>query len=531
MRCKNCNIEIEEYETFCNRCKKELKKTSSRRDVKELEKLIENQKKLNDLDNTKELVNLDVLVKEELKEEIVEPIEDVLVDENKPKKNNSKLIIIIISIIVALVIVLILSLLLFKDNNEQEEITTPNYEKIINEYGKHIEKIIEDYQIANNSTPIFEDITDSITYKKHDVSCKINNIYSDGSVYLNDCKVDNTLTKYSYGKEQEIKEGKKISIYKISYNDGYASYVETKENNSTLVGTITCKTEMCDFISAYDKYVVIKEDSSYYLYNYESDDMEFGPFNITHEYMLSNNILSHNGKVYGIYYNTEGINNIYNVNTSKTLKNVKGTPVVGEYYYDPSVIYKYNYIAMDNNGKTDFVSLKSGNISFSIKETLGKFIEDTNEKIVYILGYTDEVGEFKIYNINGKLLFNGEVFKEFKVGSEKLLVATDTKFKVYDKNLKLETSSKKYDKVLGIYEDFVVVTLNNTLKILSINDKEYVTFKEEWDENKYVFYSDLSGWKTIDGNDAINIVFENKDLTGSYINFYYIPKTKESGIY
>ena len=46
MRCKNCNIEIEKYEIFCDECKKELKKASSRTDVKELERLIENQKRL-----------------------------------------------------------------------------------------------------------------------------------------------------------------------------------------------------------------------------------------------------------------------------------------------------------------------------------------------------------------------------------------------------------------------------------------------------------------------------------------------------
>ena len=64
MKCNRCGKEIDELEIFCDDCKKELKKVSSRSDVEELEESIENQKKLTDLENTKELVNLDKLVEE-----------------------------------------------------------------------------------------------------------------------------------------------------------------------------------------------------------------------------------------------------------------------------------------------------------------------------------------------------------------------------------------------------------------------------------------------------------------------------------
>ncbi|MBQ9072035.1 MAG: hypothetical protein IJY25_02645 [Bacilli bacterium] len=542
MRCKNCNKEIEECEIFCDDCKKDLKKASSRRDVKELEKLIEDQKKLNDLENTKELVNLDVLIKEELKEEetientnIIEPtieikeeLKEEMVEIN-PKKSKKKVIIIIVSIILVFIIGILITLYIFNNKEEKsEEPKTIDYEKVITDYGKNAEELVKNYITENNEIPTWQSVSDLITYDKYDVVCEIHNIYSDGSIYLNECKVEDAIVEFSYGEEkEEIKEGKKVSVYKLSYENGFASYLSYQESGSTMLGTITCKTEECSFISAYEKYVIIKEESLYYLYNYETDTMEFGPFNINDEYMTALNILGYSGKLYGIYYNEDGINNIYNVNTNKTLKNIKGIPVVNELYYDPSIMYKYNLVAIDNNGNTDFVNLKSGNVSFTIKETLGTFIEDSTKKIVYILGYTDEPGEFKVYNSNGKLLFDGDTFTQFKVGTDNLLVANNTKFKVYDKDLKLETSSKTYDKVLGIYEDFVVVTKGNDLKILSIEDKEYVTFEDVWNES-YTFQSNLSGWSTVNEKKAINITLENNN---NYIKYYYIPSTKQSGTY
>ena len=65
MKCKNCGKGIEENKIFCDDCEKIMKENSSKAKVKELEELIENEKSLNDLENTKELNNLSDLVLEE----------------------------------------------------------------------------------------------------------------------------------------------------------------------------------------------------------------------------------------------------------------------------------------------------------------------------------------------------------------------------------------------------------------------------------------------------------------------------------
>ena len=91
MKCNRCGIEIEETEMFCKDCKKVFRKISSRSEVEELEELIENQKQLTDLENTKELVNLDSLVEEELKKEefIKDEINTLKIDEEYNEKTKT----------------------------------------------------------------------------------------------------------------------------------------------------------------------------------------------------------------------------------------------------------------------------------------------------------------------------------------------------------------------------------------------------------------------------------------------------------
>lgn len=543
MRCRGCNKEIEEYEIFCDDCKKELKKSSSKTDVRELEKLIEDQKKLTELENTKELDNLSNLVEEKLNEEVEQKEENLVTKEEikedtvviKENKNNKKkLVIIIISIICVLLISLILILVLL--NKDKEEVKEPNvidYEDVVNNYGTNIEDIVESYIDKKDEIPTWQMVSELITYNEHDVVCDIHNIYSDGSIYLNSCKVNNKKTKYSYGIEkEEIKEGKKINVYKIQYENDYYSY--SNEISTNLVGTITCKTENCDYISAYDKYVLIKEDNEYYIYNYETDSMEFGPFNMYDEYSYNNHLLVNYNTLYGIYYNSESSSNIYNIKTGKTLKNIKGNLVVSSLSFDPSVMYKYNYAVFNNNGENNFINLNTGNTSYSIEDNLGSFIEDEKNNIVYIASYKVDNTKFKIYNSNGKLLFDGKEFSYIKISNGNLIVATNRNYKIYDSNLKVKISSKEYDEILGLYDDFVVVTKDSNLIILSIEDVELANFEGVWDNQKYIFHSALSGWYTENGNNGIYLVIENKNVPygtlGSGFKYYYIPNTQEIGV-
>lgn len=546
MKCNRCGKEIEETEIFCKDCKKYLKEFSSKSDVEVLEELIENQKNLTDLENTKELINLDKLVEEELekeetvedktivfetnkeeKEKIKETREELnkeVIEDPKKEKNNKKKLIIIVSIVSIVLIGLIILLVIFssKDKPEENKKIIIDYEKAINAYGDNVTQITHDYITKNEDTPTWQYILENIDYDRYEVDCSIHNVYKDGSVYLSGCRVNNKKTKYTYGTlKEEIKEGKKVNVYKLDYS-GFIVYTGIDETSSILAGTITCKTEECTYINAYDNYVLIEEENEYYLYDYTNDSLNFGPFKLNSEY----DVLVHNNILYGIIYNEENTNNIYNVQTGKILKNIKGFLLPGEMDFDPTIMYKYNYAILVNGEKHEFVNLKTGNISYTIKESILSFIE--KNKIVYITTLTSN-NKYKIYNSNGKALFDGKEYVNFIIGENSFLVSTENNFKIYDKNLNIEVNSKTYDKVLGLYQDFVVALKDNNLILVNTDDKEYVTFENVWDDATNVFHYNLT--RKVDNK--ISVIIENKKVPsgtiGNSIEYYYDIKTKRSG--
>jgi len=537
MKCNRCGKEIEETEIFCSDCKKHLKKFSSRSDVEELEQLIEEQKNLIELESTKELVNLDKLVEEEIEKQetledktivfengVEEKTEEIKEDKPKKENNNKKKLILIIGIVsvILITIIILLIVILGKEKSVENKEVVIDYEKAINAYGDNITDIVQEYLEKNEEVPTWQYILEKIDYDRYEVECSIHNVYKDGSIYLSGCKVDNKKTKYTYGVEkEEIKEGKKINVYKLDYN-GFIVYTGINEVSSTIAGTVTCKTEECTYINAYDKYVLIEEENEYYLYDYTNDSLNFGPFKLNDEYdvLVNDNIL------YGIIYNKENTNNIYNVQTGKILKNVKGFLLPGEMDFDPTIMYKYNYAILVNGDKNEFVNLKTGNISYTIKESILSFVE--KNKIVYITTLTLN-NKYKIYNSNGKALFDGKEYINFIIGEKDFLVATENNFKVYDKDLNIQVNSSTYDEVLGLYQDFVVAVKDSNLILLNIEDKEYVTFENVWGDTDNIFHYN----QTRNSNNKIIVIVENKKIPqgtmGHYIEYYYDIKTKTSG--
>lgn len=517
MECKKCGKKIDELNIYCEECKELINKE------KELSFLIDKNKELNKLETTKELDTLNDFKND--KKETFSSLKDDLKDivnigeeELKLDSDKSSIVIVIVSIVLSLSIIGI-GLYFFLNNNKEENIIEEklklNYEKILSDYGDSVKLALQDYLQDNEEIPSWGVISDLIEYDDYIITCGIHNVYDDGNIYLTDCKVNNKKIVYTYGVEQQKEEGKKIDIY---LND-YSIYNDLE---GTQVGSITCKTEDCDYVSAYEKYVLIKEQGKYYIYNYENNIVEFGPFDIL-DNNYDNNVLVYQNKLYGILYKENENTNIYNINMDKKLKNIKGALIPLNEKYDPTIMYKYGYIIFNNEGIYNFVNLKTGNVSYSIDKELYTFIEDVNKNLVYIITKNLKTNKITIYNSNGKHLFNRNEFNEIRLINKDIVLSTDTKYYIYDSSLKLKLTSKEYNKILGIYDDFVVVVNNEYLELIDLNDSTLATFELKWDDTLYKFDNILSGKV----EDVIYIIIERSN---SSLKYYYNINTKEFGL-
>ena len=527
MECKRCTKKIDEFEKYCEDCKKILRKEI------ELDELIIENQKLNELEKTIEVETI-ADIKEEVKEivNLKEDTKEIKVEDNLKKsseedetlkefeeinKPNKKKIIIIVSIVLVILISVIISLILIFTKQEEKEVVEINYKEIINEYGDSLKNSLNEYLEDNEEIPSWSSIVNSIDYDKYEVECKIHKLYKDGNIYLNDCKVDNKKVKYSYGEEQE-EIGKELTIYKITSDNIYYSFKQ--EGTSEVAGTITCETEECEVTYAFEKYAIILENNKYYLYDYENNSMEFGPFSIKHGEEV---ILAFKNKLYGIIYNENDNKNIYSIEANKVLKNIDGVVLTSSLKLNPAIIYEYGYVIFENEGTYDFVNLNSGNVSYSINGELNSFIEDKKNNIVYITTYNEDNKKITIYNSNGKKLFDGKEFNNIILTNNNLIVSDDNSYYVYDSKLKLKLKSKEYNNILNIYDNFIIVVDNGYLEIVDINDKILATYDLVW-ENTYEFNNMLSGTD----NEKIHLTIQDT-VNDAVYKYYYNYSTKEYG--
>ncbi len=100
-----------------------------------------------------------------------------------------------------------------------------NNKEILEEYAKEYTNAINDYYKSYQAIPTHEEIKDNIKYYKNNVSCNINIIYKDKSIYLNECKINDKTTNLKYGeRKEEIDEnGLLKNEYYIDYKFMYVN--------------------------------------------------------------------------------------------------------------------------------------------------------------------------------------------------------------------------------------------------------------------------------------------------------------------
>jgi len=520
MECKKCGKSINDLEIYCEECKNIIKKEQ------EFNTLVNKNRELNKLENTKEVPTLNDFTdeKKEDSNKIREELKNIVnFNDDDLKINNDSKAPLIIAIITILISISIIVIAVYTVFFKKEEIVKPqeenvvDYSNVIKEYGISLEESFKEYLKQNTELPSWSTLKDLNKYDKYNVICSMHMLYEDGTIYLNDCIIDGNKVEYSYGQKQETIKGKEINIH----------IDEEKYNNleiGTLVGSVTCKTENCKYIEAYDNYVLVEEESEYYIYNYKNNSLEFGPFSMNNDY---SNVLVYENQLYGIIYKENDIQKIYSFVTKKSLTNINGNILISSEDLNTKIIYKYGYAIFNYNNKNNFVNLKTGNVSYTIDNIINKLIEDSSKKLVYIIATDTNNTTISIYNSNGKNLFEDKEFNEFKLIEDMIILANNDNYYIYDNGLNLTRTSKKYNSILGLYDDFIVVVDNGYLEIVDLEDNIIATFDLEWDNAMYKFDNTLSG-KVIENNeDIIYLIIERSN---SSLKYYYNTVTKEFGL-
>ena len=443
-------------------------------------------------DNDKNLDEEDISVKDlddKTEEKIDEDFSDV-----KKKPNIGLIIGIIVGVIV--LIILILFLVLGKSNkttkdesDNNKKLSKNEQEEIINKYGDALKGAVSMYIEKQNIVLEYDDAIKLVNYDEYDVKCSEHEIYKDGNIYLNNCKIDDLKTSYSYGEKQEEKEEEVVVD-----DDGIKVYVSKKNNSSTF--SEPKNKDDYDVYSFHiegkysDLTLLNEEDSEYVFYydennnvqmiNFKKDKKALSPLNYTsilpikYDDMYDNDIVA------------VEINDKWGIYSLKTRERI--------------VSHKFNSVAVNLNigisGPPLYIdALEKGKIAVCIDGDYG-IIDYTNGNEVVSVIYS---GLYK----SGTYLFardeedNGHIF--------------DYSGKEYLKD--------NYDAIYGIIDGkYILVNDKEDILIVKPNGKVYYNYGKI-DFRKYNFGMSYN-------NGALFQLYQGDDYD-KCIEVLYDPESKE----
>ena len=102
-------------------------------------------------------------------------------------------------------------------------------------YAKAIENAVGNYQLKNaqDKDITLEKISEYIEYKGNKVECEITEIYEDGTIYLDKCKIDNKEVEYTYGKYIEVTDSQICKLEEGTSKTIGAKYTCTLDEERT----------------------------------------------------------------------------------------------------------------------------------------------------------------------------------------------------------------------------------------------------------------------------------------------------------
>lgn len=156
-------------------------------------------------------------------------------ENNKNNKNNKKKkILIIIGILFLFILVLVLFFLFHREEEDisqdkEDTFSKSEQKEIITGYGDALQGVLAVYYDKQKVLLEYDDAVKLVEFD-YNVQCSEHEIYEDGSIYLNQCSIDEIDTKYSYGEKQEKKEEPQVSSDAIKvYVHKSSQYITLKE--------------------------------------------------------------------------------------------------------------------------------------------------------------------------------------------------------------------------------------------------------------------------------------------------------------
>lgn len=409
-------------------------------DIEDIENIEENN------DKTKKI--------EKISDEKVEITEEVVEDkiqEEIPKKKNKLIPILIISSVILVIVIIVLLIILRPKNknstSDNDKTFTKNEQKeIITGYGDALKGVIAVYSEKQNVLLEYEDAIKLIDYK-YKVKCSVHEIYDDGEVYLNKCKIDGKSTNYSYGEKQEEKEEAKIS------EDAIKVYVSKKNNKVTL--TEPKDIEDYDLYSfeineAYSNLTLLSDTSDYIFYSDSEYNVHMLNFKTNKKVLDSLNYQSvlpiKIGTVYDTKYVAIEINDkwgIYNISNNERV-----------------VAHKYDSV-------TPLLYMGVSGPAFEVNAL--------DDGIIAVVNY-EETSYGVIDYHTGKELIKQEYRTMLKSGNYLWAVDWYDEGHIFDYN-GLEYLNYKFDKIYWLVDGkYILVNDKDEIKIVSIKGKDIYSY-------------------------------------------------------
>ena len=365
----------------------------------------------------------------------------------------------------------------------------------------------------------------------------------------------------------EKRTGKKITIYRQIYNDdGAIRYGSEKadEAKNEIIGSVTCFTNKCELIESARRFVIVFENNEYSIYDYIADKLVYKALitqksdddNVNASLLidLDQNIRGAVGTI------NESKSVVYSFVSNSLYNNIDGVDIDsvprGRGSYTLPIFVSNNLVLFDilnedNPMNYSVISLTDGNIIYTIKGDYyyGYAVGDSKSAYMVVGSENNEylanIKDGNIINKNFDKMFNNIIFKDGYFYTHDVK-NTITK---YDRELQVLGTTKAHKSLKFIDDAGFAVAVNDTnLQLFDLDGNLLTTFITDYNEKDYNVSESHSGWWSKDGKAGYYVVVKTKkvtieeikkdnpeleeneiDLDEAGYEYYYIPKTKETG--